>query len=444
MASANGGDEAMVDAQRTTAIALKRAAPPGDAGPAPDGPRRPSASAEPRRLSRRVVALMAVASGAAVANLYYIQPLLTVVARGLHVSDGAAGLLVTASQIGYVAGLAFLVPIGDIVERRRMIATILLGTAVAAAACAAAPGFGVLLAAMVALGALSVVAQVIVPLASTLAAPHERGQIVGTVMSGLLIGILMARTLSGLVAALGGWRLVYALAAGAMLVLSVTLQRALPAVVPTERAPYRAVLRSIVTLIAHEPLLRQRMALGALQFAVFSVLWTTIAFLLASSPYHYGTAVIGLFGLAGAAGAAVAPLAGRLNDRRGGNLGMAAFLALVLASWGLLALGRTSLLALIAGIVGLDMGLQGAQITNQTTIYRLAAHARSRLTTAYMVAVFLGGVVGSTLSVLIYTSYGWTATCALGAGLAAGAGAVLAATRRVSSSVDRAAPPAPR
>jgi len=282
---------------------------------------RPDFGDQPKPLSRGLVALLALACGAVVANLYYIQPLLTVVGRALHVSDGAAGLLVTATQIGYVAGLAFLLPIGDIVERRRMIATILLGTAAASAACAAAPSFALFAAAMVALGALSVVAQVIVPLASTLAAAHQRGQVVGTVMSGLLIGILMARTLSGVVAALGGWRLVYALAAGGMLALSATLRRALPVVAPAERVAYRAVLRSIVALIAQEPVLRQRMALGALQFAVFSVLWTTIAFLLGSAPYHYGTAVIGLFGLAGAAGALVAPLAGRIGDRGRGQLG---------------------------------------------------------------------------------------------------------------------------
>ena len=198
--------------------------------------------------------------------------------------------------------------------------------------------------ALVATGALSVVAQIIVPLASTLAAPEERGQVVGTVMSGLLVGILSARTLSGLIAQVGGWRLVFALAAGAMLILSLTLWRLLPTVEPSEPVRYRAVLRSVVSLIVEEPVLRQRMALGALGFAGFSVLWTSIAFLLSSPPYGYDEAVIGLFGLAGAAGALVAPLAGRLADRGHGRLVLGAFLALVLASWGLLALGSSSVL----------------------------------------------------------------------------------------------------
>ncbi len=381
-------------------------------------------------MSRGLVALLAVACGAAVANLYYIQPLLGVVAHAFDVSDATAGLLVTCAQVGYVIGLAFLVPVGDITERRRLISVVLLGTAAALGLCAGAPSFTVLAVALVATGALSVVAQIIVPLASTLAAPEERGQVVGTVMSGLLVGILSARTLSGLIAQVGGWRLVFALAAGAMLILSLTLWRLLPTVEPSEPVRYRAVLRSVVSLIAEEPVLRQRMALGALGFAGFSALWTSIAFLLSSPPYGYDEAVIGLFGLAGAAGALVAPLAGRLADRGHGRLVLGAFLALVLASWGLLALGSSSVVALILGIVVLDLGIQGAQISNQARIYKLHAHARSRLTTAYMVSVFLGGIVGSTLSSALYAAGGWHAVCVLGAALALTAIVVLAATRR--------------
>ena len=391
-----------------------------------------TASGAHARMSRGLVALLAVACGAAVANLYYIQPLLSVVANAFGVSDATAGLLVTCAQVGYVIGLAFLVPVGDITERRRLISVVLLGTAAALGFCAGAPSFTVLAVALVAAGSLSVVAQIIVPLASTLAAPEERGQVVGTVMSGLLIGILSARTLSGLIAQVGGWRLVFALAAGAMLILSLTLWRLLPTVEPSEPVRYRAVLRSVVSLVAGEPVLRQRMALGAVGFAGFSVLWTSIAFLLSSPPYGYDEAVIGLFGLAGAAGALVAPLAGRLADRGHGRLVLGAFLALVLASWGLLALGSSSVIALILGIVVLDLGIQGAQISNQARIYRLNAHARSRLTTAYMVSVFLGGIVGSTLSTTVYAAGGWHAVCVLGAALALTAIVVLAATRRLA------------
>jgi predicted MFS family arabinose efflux permease len=388
-------------------------------------------ASQPPRMARGLVALLAVASGATVANLYYVQPLLNTVAHALRVSDGTAGLLVTCSQVGYVAGLAFLVPLGDIMERRRLIATILLGTAAALAVCAAAPSFGVLAAALLAAGALSVVAQIVVPLASTLAAPDQRGQVVGTVMSGLLVGILSARTLSGLVAQLGGWRLVFALAAVAMLALSLTLARRLPKLPHTEPVRYRAALRSVLTLIAREPVLRQRMALGALGFGCFSVLWTSIAFLLSGAPYRYDEALIGLFGLAGAAGALIAPVAGRLTDQGRGRFALGGFLLALLASWALLALGRTSLLALIAGIVVLDLGVQGAQISNQAAIYRLHAQARSRLTTAYMVSIFLGGIIGSTLSTTLYAAGGWSAVCWLGAGLSVTALLVFGATWRV-------------
>jgi predicted MFS family arabinose efflux permease len=388
-------------------------------------------SAGPQRMSRGLVALMAFACGATVANLYYIQPLLSVVGRDLHVSDGTAGLLVTCAQIGYVAGLAFVVPIGDIVERRGLVSGILVGTAVAAAACAVAPNFAFLAGALIALGALSVVVQIIVPFASTLAAPEERGQVVGTVLSGLLMGILLARTLSGVVAQVGGWRLVFALAAVGMLLLSLALSRMLPKVKQVDPMSYRAALRSVITLIAREPVLRQRMALGGLTFAGFSVLWTSIAFLLSSKPYGYGEGVIGLFGLAGAAGALISPVVGRLADRGHNQLAATVLLVLVLVSWGLLALGATSLVALIAGIVVLDLGVQGTQSSNQAAIYGLVPEARGRLTTAFVVSVFLGGIAGSAVSSAVYAAAGWHAVCAVGAGLAALAIVAFAATRRL-------------
>jgi predicted MFS family arabinose efflux permease len=376
------------------------------------------------------VLLLAIAVGAAVANIYYVQPLLNLVADTFGVSEAAAGLLVTCSQAGYLAGLALLVPLGDLRERRRLVTTMLVGAGIALAACAAAPSFGVLAGALIVAGALSAVAQIIVPLAATLAAPHERGQVVGSVMSGLLIGILGARIVSGVAAELGGVRLIFALAAGLMLAMALLLRRALPHLPPVEHLSYRSALGSVRELIATEPVLRQRMMLGALQMAGFTMLWTAVAFLLGGPPYHYGVAVIGLFGLAGVAGALVAPVAGRLADRGRGRVALSAFLTAILASWALLAAGASSLVALVAGIVLLDLGVQGAQISNQSTIYALRPEARSRLTTAYMVSLFLGGVIGSLLAAGVYGASGWGATCALGAALAATALAVWAATQR--------------
>jgi predicted MFS family arabinose efflux permease len=383
------------------------------------------------RLPRGLVALLALFCGAAVANLYYAQPLLSRIAAAFHVSDATAGLLVSAGQLGYLAGLALLVPAGDLLERRRLIAVVTVLAGAAAAACAAAPGFPILAAATVVLGVMSVVAQIIVALVSTLAAPQERGRVVGTVMSGLLVGILLARTLSGVIAQLGGWRLVFIIAAATMVGLAAVLARALPHAPPTERVSYRSALRSVLSLVAAEPVLRARMLLGALGFGSFSVLWTSLAFLLSGAPYHYGEAIIGLFGLAGAAGACAAPLAGRLADRGRGRLGMSAFLICLAASWALLALGRTSLAALLGGIVVLDLGVQGAHISNQTVIYGLHAQARSRLTTAYMVSNFSGGLIGSVLSATLWGAGGWPAVCLLGAGMSLAALALWTVLSRV-------------
>jgi predicted MFS family arabinose efflux permease len=377
------------------------------------------------------VALLAVTAGAAVANLYYVQPLLDLVAGAFDVSDGTAAVLVTSAQAGYVVGLVTLVPLGDLVERRRLISVLLLGASGASLACAAAPHFAVLAGSLVVIGVLTAVAQIVVPLSSSLAAPDERGRVVGTVMSGLLIGILAARTVSGLVAEVGGWRLVFGVGAAAMLSLSGLLWRALPPLPPTEPIPYRTALRSVMGLVAEEPVLRQRMALGAFGFAGFSVLWTSIAFLLSDPPYEYSEGVIGLFGLAGVAGALTAPLAGRWADRGRGIRVLRAFLLAVAAGWGLLALGGTSVLALVVGIVVLDAGAQGAHISNQTAIYRLRPEARSRLTTAYMVSNFLGGVVGSLLAGAVYGAAGWGGICAVGLSLAAGAVVVSIVTRSV-------------
>lgn len=385
------------------------------------------------RLSRRLVALMAVATGAAVANNWLIQPVLNDVQAQFGVSEAVAGLLITVVQVGYVFGLAFVVPLGDLLERRRLITGVLCGTAVAAGLCAAAPTIGVLFAALTVLGVSTCVAQLLVPLASTLAGPQERGHVVGTVMSGLLIGILLARTFSGAIAEIGGWRLVFVVSAGAMLVLAIVLHRALPVVAPTEVLRYGRLLRSVLELVRDEPVLRSRMVLGALSFAGFSALWTTVAFLLGGPSYELSPGVIGLFGLAGAAGALIAPVAGRLSDRGHGRTAMTAFLLITLAGWGLLALGTESVVAVVAGVVVFDLGAQGQHISNQARIYALRPEARNRLTTAYMVCYFLGGVAGSLVSAVVYDLWGWGAVCAVGAAAAvAGLGVWAVAPGRVS------------
>ena len=369
-------------------------------------------------ISRRLVLLMAVACGASVANLYYAQPLLHTLGRAFAVSEGTAGLLVTVTQLGYVVGLALLVPVGDLRERRGLISGSLLITAAALGVAAAAPSIGVFAPAIAVVGFTSVVAQIIVPLSSILSAEHERGAVVGTVMSGLLIGILIARTISGLVTAALGWRAMFVIAAAGMLALSFVLRRALPLVPPSSDLSYRRLLRSVMTLVAEQPALRLRMVLGALTFGCFSALWTALAFLLAGPPFHYGNAVIGLFGLAGVAGAVAATVAGRLADRGRGGLASTVTIVVLIASWAILAAGRHSALVLIIGIAMLDLAVQGLHVSNQSAIYALDPAARSRLTTAYMVSVFLGGALFSALASTLYSSSGWSAVCAFGAGAA--------------------------
>jgi predicted MFS family arabinose efflux permease len=404
------------------------------------------ASESERPLSPSLVLLMAIGCGAAVANIYYAQPLLSTIAHEFAVSDGTAGLLVTASQVGYAAGLVLLVPLGDLHERRRLITRILLITALALAATAAAPTFGLLAAALLVVGVTSVVAQILVPLASTLAPERERGRVVGKVMSGLLVGILVARTASGIIAELGGWRLVFGLSAALMVALSLVLRRRLPEVRPPSTLSYPGVLRSVGRLVAEHPTLRVRMLYGAFGMAQFSVLWTTIAFLLAGSPYHYGDATIGLFGLVGLGGALAAQAAGRIADRGHHHLSTGLCFTTMLISWGFIATGKTSLAALIFGIAALDLGIQGAQITNQTVIYGLAPEARSRLTTAYMTTLFACAAASSALASAIYEAGGWSAVSILGAGLA-GAGLLVwgmeqwwLRRRRAGAPIDGRAP----
>ncbi len=372
-------------------------------------------TASSQRISRRLVVVLAVASGVAVANLYYAQPLLSEIAHGLHVSSGSAGLLVTLSQVGYALGLLFVVPLGDLLERRRLIVVVLGVAVLTLVGASVSPDLPVLGAFLLLGGLTSVVAQILVPFAATLAGDDERGRVVGTVMTGLLLGILLARTASGVVGQWLGWRAVYLVAAIPMVALIVVLRAELPVVAPTAPMPYRQALRSVAALLRDHPTLRIRCAQGALGMAAFSLFWTTMAFLLAGAPYHYGDAVIGLFGLAGAAGALTAGRAGRLADKGHAHLATLAFAAVVAVSFLPLFLGAHHLAWLLVGVVVMDAGVQGTQVTNQSQVYALDGEARSRLTAAYMTLYFVGGAIGSALGAVLYSAHGWGGVCAAGA-----------------------------
>ncbi len=368
-------------------------------------------------ISRGLVLLFALACGVAIANLYYAQPILSTVAHTLRTTYGAAGLIVTFSQIGFAAGLALLVPLGDLVSRRRLVPAVLTLTSLALLASALAPSISVLAVLALIVGTGSVVAQVLVPMAAALADDSRRGKIVGSVMTGLLVGILLARTVSGVIAQLASWRVVYLTAAVMTIALAALLARRLPSEGDRPHIAYRTLLRSTVELFLTQPRLRRRALYGALGFATFSVFWTTVAFLLSGAPYHYNDLTIGLFGLGGAAGALCANLAGRWVDRGLYHRTTLLFAALVAVSFLLLWFGRTDLAMLIAGILVLDAGVQGLQVTNQSIIYSLAPDANSRINSAYMVCYFVGGALGSAAASAIYDSSHWAGICALGAAI---------------------------
>jgi predicted MFS family arabinose efflux permease len=360
------------------------------------------------------VLLLAVSCGLTVANLYYAQPLLSTIGDYFRVNAAAAGGLITAGQIGYAAGLIFVVPLGDRMEKRRLV-TILLGlSTVALVVAGLAPTFPVLLAALLLGAPALVVVQILVPFAADLAPDHTRGRIVGRVMSGLLAGILLSRTLGSLLAEAAGWRFVYLTSATLMAVLTLVLRSALPRRAPAERIPYGRLLRSTARLARAHPALRRRALYQAAMFGAFSAFWTTISFVLTDAPFHYGQLGIGLFALAGAAGAAVAPLAGRWADRGLVRPMTAVALLTATLAFALAGFGRHSVIALGLAAILLDMAVQTTLVLGQHVVFALDPAARARLNSAYMATFFFGGAAGSQAASIAYRSGGWPAVAVLG------------------------------
>ncbi|MEV2272445.1 MFS transporter [Nonomuraea africana] len=372
---------------------------------------------------------MSTATGLAVAGNYFAQPLLDLISRELGLTTATAALLVTAAQGGYALGLILLVPLGDLVERRRLAVILYSLTALFLLISATAATGPILLAGTVLTALTSVAAQVIVPLAATLADPSERGKVVGTVMTGLVLGLLLARTASGALSELGGWRTVYWVNAGLMILMAVLLRLFLPRLNTRSGLSYPALLGSIVTLLREEPLLRWRAGIGALALASFSVLWTALTFLLVQQPYGWSESSIGLFGLVAAAGALTATIAGRLADRGHVQAVTAAGTMLMLASWLPLAAGARSLVWLLVGVIVLDLAQQAVLNSNQNVIYALRPEARNRINSAYMTSYFVGGAIGSALTSLVWVAHGWNGVVILGATLAAGTVALWALER---------------
>ena len=368
-----------------------------------------SSTQEP--LGRNLVWVMAITSGAAAANLYYNQPLLAIIAQDLHASAHEVGLIPMCTQIGYAVGIFLLVPLGDLRERRGLILTMLAITAVALAITAVSPGIIWLLIASLAIGITTITAQLIVPFASQMAKPQERGNIVGVIMSGLLIGILLARTISGFVGANLGWRAMYWLASGLMVVLAVVLSRLLPRSQPSLRIPYLSLMRSLFKLM-QQPILRETTLAGAMSFGAFSAFWSTLVFLLAQPPYHYGSEVTGLFGLVGIVGAAAAPLVGRLADKGSPKLTVGLGLAITTTSFSVFWWQGHQLVWLIVGVILLDLGVQTTMVSNQARIYSLPPETHSRLNAIYITFYFIGGALGSYLGAYGWSHWQWHGVCA--------------------------------
>ncbi len=395
--------------------------------------------AVPAGAGRATVPLMAAACGIMVGNIYLCQPLLGEMARGFGVPERIAGFVAVATQVGYALGILFVVPLADMAEPRRLVRLLMAVTALGLVGAAAAPGIAPLVLASLVVAASTVVPQVLIPLATSLVPPERRGRIIGVLQTGLILGILLSRTVSGTVASYAGtWRAPYVLAACLTGGLLVILPRFMPAHAPPKSPQgYAALLRSLPTLLAH-PRLRTSAGLGFCAFGAFSAFWATLAFHLASPAFGLGAAAAGLFGLWGAPGAILAPVGGRLADRFGSGVVNAVSLAFVAAAL-LLAgtLGASSVVALVLVVNLLDFGMQSGQVANQARIFGIGHDIRARLNTVYMVATFAGGAFGSLAGTLAWSVAGWSGVCLVSAVLVLlGFGVLAASTRTVRPAME--------
>jgi len=365
-------------------------------------------------LSPRILFLFSLTCALAVANVYSAQPLLASMAESLNVLPGSMGAVITATQTGYAVGLIFLVPLGDRVNRKTLVIVQLMLSVLALTAAALAANFTMLLGAMLLVGLMAVVAQLMVAWAATLAAPEQRGKVVGSVTSGIVLGILFARFVSGAIADLAGWRAVYLIAACLLLLISLTLARVMPATTTaTARMSYLSLLLSVFRLFITEPQLRKRGILALMIFAAFSMLWTSMVMpLSAMSLSHTQT---GMFGLAGVAGALAASRGGLWADRGMGQRATGLALALLTLSWLPVGLLEIALGWLVLGIIMLDFAVQTVHVINQSLIIAARPDAASRLVGAYMCFYSLGSALGAIAATQLYALWGWHAVCYAGA-----------------------------
>jgi predicted MFS family arabinose efflux permease len=385
---------------------------------------------------RAPLPFLGLACAVGVSTLYYNQPLLLEMGHTYHATAGHAGFVAVATQVGYALGLLVFVPLGDVLERRSLMMKMYGAVAVALMLVAAAPSLSWLIAGSVLIGMFSAVTHVALPIAPDLVEEEQRGRAIGIVMTGLLLGILLARTFAGWVSHASSWRWVFVVAAVLNAAFVPLMWKVMPKLPPKQKLRYSEAMRSLWTLFRTQPLLRESSVLAALVFASFSCFWTTLAFLLFSH-YGLGAGVAGTFGLVGAAGALVAPIAGRLADRHGSRWVITVGMSVIASSYGLLWAEERApvsmtvhVIALAVGVIVLDVGAQMTQVANQTRVFGLVPSARSRLNTVYMTVFFTGAAIGSALATVAWVHWRWNGVCGLALGLIGLAGIRHATGRR--------------
>jgi len=386
------------------------------------------------RLPASLLWLFAVASGLSVANVYYAQPLLDILAQDFAINQAAVGGVISATQIGCAAALLLLVPLGDRLDRRYLMAVQLVALVIALLAVAVVQSASALLVSMFAVGLLgTAMTQGLIAYAASAAVPEEQGRVVGAAQSGVFMGLLLARVFAGGVSDLAGWRGVYFAAAALMLALALPLWRHLPALAPTtHRLSYPRLLASMLTLLRQQRVLQVRGVLALLMFAAFNIFWSALVLPLSASPYHFSHTLIGAFGLVGVVGALAAARAGQWADRGYSQRTSAAALAVLLLAWWPLSLMGESLWALVIGIILLDLGGQALHVTNQSLLFRTLPEAHSRMVGLYMLFYAAGSGLGAISTTFIYAYAGWEGVCLLGAAVSLLAGLFWWFTRRMT------------
>jgi predicted MFS family arabinose efflux permease len=390
-----------------------------------------------RYLSRGHIVIMAICTGLIVANIYYNQPLLVLISKSFAIDPSKGGRIAFLTQAGYALGLLFFVPLGDKVERRGQIVWMAAFAVASLVLAALSPNLLSLEIASVLIGATSVIPQLILPLAAHLSDPSRTGKVIGSIMSGLLIGILLSRTLSGFIGAWIGWRGMFWVAACISLLLLVTMRITFPISRPGFTGSYGSLMRSLLTLVKEQPLLREAAAINALAFATFGLFWTTMVLHLSGAPFHYNSDLIGLFGLAAAAGALAAPLVGGSADKRNPRIPIGYGLGLLFLSFVLLYIWADTVIGMIAGIVLLDLAMQCIHVSNQSRVYALIPAARNRLNTVYMTVSFIGTSLGSAVGLFAWNKGAWAGVCLTGALLTLAAFGIYGLTYKRGTGVNK-------